>query len=1040
MPNFFISRPIFAWVVALFILLAGVLAIPTLPVAQYPNVAPPQIELTASYPGASPQTMDEGVVSLIEQELNGVNNLLYFSSSSSQGMATLTVTFKPGTDSELAKVDIQNRLKTVESRLPRAVTQQGLQIEEVSAGFLMLITLTSIDGRSDEIALSDYMARNVVNELKRIDGVGKAQLFGAQRAMRIWVDPQKLASFNLTPADVSQAIADQNVQVSAGSIGDLPTRDTQEITAAVVVKGQLSTPEEFSAIVLRANADGSTVTVGDVARVAIDSENYQFGTRLNGKKTTAVAIQLAPGGNAMNTATLVKAKMEELARYFPTGVKYDVPYDTSPFVKVSIEKVIHTLIEAMVLVFAVMFLFLQNLRYTLIPALVVPVALMGTFASMLVLGFSINVLTMFGMVLAIGILVDDAIVVVENVERIMASEGLSPREATRKAMGEITSAIIGITVVLTAVFIPMAFMPGSVGIIYQQFSVSMAVSILFSAFLALSLTPALCATLLKPLPQGAHHEKRGFFGWFNRRFDRMADGYQSWVSKAIRRIGRYMLVYGVLLVGLGLLFTRLPSAFLPVEDQGYTLTDIQLPPGASQNRTVEIARQIEAHNATEPGVANTTMVLGFSFSGSGQNAALAFTTLKDWIERSAEDSADAIAWRANMAFAGFQDAIAYSLSPPPIEGLGTSNGFELRLQDRSGKGYEALQKARDTLLAATYENPLLANVRETALAAAPQVEVNIDRVQANTLGVSFADINNVLSTSMGSAYVNDFPNKGRMQQVIVQADMSARLQAEDILKLEVRNSSGKMVPLAAFCEVKWTQGPAQLTRYNGYAAVSISGEAAAGHSTGEAMDEMQRLVDQLPQGFSLQWTGLSLQEKVSASQVPLLLGLSLLIVFLCLAALYESWSIPTAVLLVVPLGVIGAVIAMTLRGMPNDVYFKVGLITIIGLSAKNAILIIEFAKSLHEQGHSLLQAAVEAARLRLRPIVMTSLAFILGVVPLAIATGASSASQQAIGTGVIGGMLTATLAIIFVPVFFVGVMQVVARITRSQAKGGQEHE
>ncbi|WP_288657642.1 MULTISPECIES: efflux RND transporter permease subunit [Pseudomonas] len=1040
MPDFFIRRPVFAWVVALFILLAGVLAIPNLPVAQYPNVAPPQIEITATYPGATPQTLDESVVSLIEQELNGVNHLLYFSSSSSQGMATLTVTFKPGTDPELGKVDIQNRLKTIESRLPRAVTQQGLEIEEVSAGFLMLITLTSTDGRLDETGLSDYMARNVVNELKRIEGVGKAQLFGAERAMRIWIDPQKLVAFNLTPADVSQAISDQNVQVPAGSIGDLPTRSTQEITAAVQVKGQLSTPEEFSAIVLKANADGSTVTVGDVARVEVDSQSYQFGTRLNGKPTTAVAIQLAPGGNAMSTATVVKAKMEELSHYFPAGVNYDIPYDTSPFVKVSIEKVVHTLIEAMVLVFAVMFLFLQNLRYTLIPALVVPVALMGTFACMLALGFSINVLTMFGMVLAIGILVDDAIVVVENVERIMASEGLTPRDATRKAMTEITGAIIGITLVLTAVFIPMAFMPGSVGIIYQQFSVSMAVSILLSAFLALSLTPALCATLLKPIPHGVHHEKKGFFGWFNRRFDHTADGYQRWVANAIRRTGRYMLVYGVLLAGLMLLFTRLPSSFLPIEDQGFTITDIQLPPGASQNRTIEIARQIEAHNATEPGVANTTMVLGFSFSGSGQNAALAFTTLKDWAERRVEDSADAIAERANMAFAGLQDAIAYSLSPPPIEGLGTSSGFELRLQDRSGKGYEALQKARDTLLSAAAKSALLANVRETALAEAPQVEVKVDRLQASALGVSFADICNLLSTAMGSAYVNDFPNLGRMQQVIVQAEADSRLQAEDILKLEVRNASGKMVPLAAFCEVTWTTGPAQLTRYNGYPAVSLSGEPSAGHSTGEAMDEIQRLVDQLPQGFGLEWTGLSLQEKTSGAQAPLLLGLSLLIVFLVLAALYESWSIPTAVLLVVPLGILGAVVAVVLQGMPNDVFFKVGLITIIGLSAKNAILIIEFAKSLHDQGHSLFQATVEAARLRLRPIVMTSLAFILGVVPLAIATGASSASQQAIGTSVIGGMLTATFAVVFVPVFFVSVMHWVSRLTRSQARGGQRHE
>lgn len=1027
MPQFFIDRPIFAWVVALFILLAGALSIPRLPVAQYPNVAPPQIEIYAVYPGASAATMDESVVSLIEQELNGADNLLYFNSQSSLGSATITATFEPGTQPDLAQVDVQNRLKVVESRLPRPVTQQGLQVEKVSTGFLLLATLTSEDGSLDETALSDILARNVMNEIRRLKGVGKAQLYGSERAMRIWIDPAKLIGFNLTPNDVSVAIAAQNAQVAPGSIGDLPSRPTQEITANVVVKGQLSTPQEFADIVLRANPDGSSVTVGDVARVEIGAQDYQFGTRLNGKPSTAFAVQLSPGANAMQTATLVREKMEQLAPLFPAGVKYDIPYDTSPFVKVSIQQVITTLFEAMLLVFAVMFLFLQNIRYTLIPTLVVPVALMGTFAVMMAMGFSINVLTLFGMVLAIGILVDDAIVVVENVERIMAEEGLPPKQATRKAMGQISGAIVGITLVLVAVFLPMAFMQGSVGVIYQQFSVSMAVSILFSAFLALSLTPALCATLLKPVAKGGEHASKGFFGWFNRRFERMSDGYQRWVVHALKRSGRYLLLYGVLLVVLGYGFSQLPTAFLPTEDQGYTITDIQLPPGASRARTEQVAAQIEAHNSGEAGVGNTTLILGFSFSGSGQNAALAFTTLKDWSERGAADSAQAIADRANQAFSQIKDAVAFSVLPPPIDGLGESTGFELRLQDRGGLGHAQLMAARDQLLAEAGKSKLLVNVRESSLAESPQIQLEIDRRQANALGISFADIGSVLDTAVGSSYVNDFPNQGRMQRVVVQAEGDQRSQVEDLLKIHVRNDSGKMVPLAAFVQAKWVTGPVQLTRYNGYPAVSISGEPAPGYSSGDAMDEMQRLVDQLPAGTALEWTGLSLQERLSGSQAPLLLALSLLIVFLCLAALYESWSIPTAVLLVVPLGVLGAVLAVTLRGMPNDVFFKVGLITLIGLSAKNAILIIEFAKSLVDQGHDPVDAAVQAARLRLRPIVMTSLAFILGVVPLAIASGASSASQQAIGTGVIGGMLSATLAVVFVPVFFVVVMRLAGR-------------
>ncbi len=1026
MANFFIDRPVFAWVVALFILLAGLLALPQLPVAQYPNVAPPQIELTLSYPGASPQTLDESVVSLVEQELNGVNHLLYFSSNSSQGSATLTVTFQPGTDPELAKVDIQNRLKVVEPRLPRAVTQQGIQIEETSAGYLLFVTLTATDERLDTTALSDYLARHVVNELRRLDGVGKAQLFGAEHALRVWLDPSRLLAVGLTPADVTRAIAEQNVQVAAGSLGELPAPTGQELTAPVLIKGQLSDPAEFAGILLRAGADGSSVTLGDVARVEVGSQSYNFGTRLDGKPSVAVGVQLAPTANALATAKAVRAKLAELSQYFPPGMKVDIPYDTAPFVELSITQVIHTLLEAMALVFAVMYLFLQNLRYTLIPTLVVPVALLGTCAVLLALGYSINVLTLFGMVLAIGILVDDAIVVVENVERIMASEGLDPRAATRKAMGEISGAIVGITLVLTAVFVPMAFMSGSVGVIYRQFSASMAVAILLSAFLALSLTPALCATLLKPIPQG-DHARGGFFGAFNRGFERLTGGFEGWVARAIRRLLSNLLLFAVLLAALVALYGRLPSAFLPTEDQGYLITDIQLPPGATQERTLRVLERLERHYAAEPGVANDLVLLGFSFSGSGQNAALAFTTLKDWSARGPTDSAAAIAERANAALAGESEAQGFAVLPPPVEGLGTSSGFEVRLQDRSNRGQAALKSARDELQAKLVGNPIIAYVRETALADSAQVQLVVDRRQAAALGVGFSTLGETLGTALGSNYVNDFPHRGRMQQVIVQAELGSRSQVDDLLRLEVRNERGGMVPLAAFVSADWTQGPAQLSRYNGYPAISLAGEPLPGHTTGEAMAELERLAAELPPGFALEWTALSLQERLSAGQAPLLLGLSLLVVFLCLAALYESWSIPTAVLLVVPLGVLGAVLAVTLRGMPNDVFFKVGLITVIGLTAKNAILLIEFAKRLHDGGLDLYEATCQAARLRLRPIIMTSLAFILGVLPLALATGASSASQQAVGTGVIGGMLSATLALVFVPVFFVLVLRVVRR-------------
>ena len=1044
MPQFFINRPVFAWVVAIFIMLAGLLAVPFLPVSQYPDVAPPQISINTTYPGATPEEIYQSVTRPIEEELNGVEGLIYFESTSdSSGWIDITATFAPGTDPNDASVEVQNSIRRVEPRLPRIVTQQGLQVQKASSSFLMVVALTSTDGSFDVVELGDYLSRNVLGEIRRIDGVGRAQLFATQRAMRVWMDPDKMVGLNLTAGDVIAAIEAQNAQVAAGRIGAQPTPTTQQISAGVLVKGQLTSPEEFGAIVLRANPDGSTVRLRDVARIEVGAEDYNFSTRLNGQPSAGIGVQLSPTGNAMATSTAVQEKMEELAQFFPAGLEYTIPYDTSPFVKVSIEKVIHTLIEAVVLVFLVMFLFLQSFRYTFIPTLVVPIALLGTCAVMLATGFSINVLTMFAMVLAIGILVDDAIVVVENVERVMAEEGLPPKEATRKAMKQITGAIIGITLVLTAVFVPMAFFPGAVGVIYRQFSLTMVVSILFSGFLALSLTPALCASFLKPIPKG-HHEKRGFFGWFNRGFNRTSRGYESLVGRIARRSGRFMVIYLALLVGLGWAFLQLPSSFLPNEDQGFIIVDMQAPSEASPSRLQEVIYQVEEIFWAEEAVDRTFMISGYSFSGTGQNAGLAFVNLKDWSERDAENSATAIANRVNGAFMGIKDAIAFALSPPPIQGLGSTSGFTFRLQDRAGLGQAALAAARDELLAAAAQSEVVTGLRVEGMPDAARINLVIDREKANTFGVTFADINTTISANFGSSYVNDFPNAGRMQRVTVQADAPRRMQTDDLLALNVRNVHGGMVPLSAFASIEWEKGPTQVVGYNGYPSVRISGEAAPGYSSGAAIEEMERLATQLPDGFGYEWTGQSLQEIQSGSQAPFLIGLSIIFVFLLLAALYESWSIPFSVMLVVPLGVMGAVAAVMLRDMPNDVYFKVGLIAIIGLSAKNAILIIEFAKDLREEGRSLLEATTEAARMRFRPIIMTSLAFTLGVTPLAIATGASAASQNAIGTGVLGGMISATiLAIFFVPVFFVFVMKMMParRLTeegeKAQAKDAQ---
>lgn len=1023
MAQLFIRRPILAWVFALFISIAGVIALPFLPIAQYPKVAPPQLTISTSYPGASPQDIYQGVTRLIEDELNGVEGLMYFESTSdTSGQVSINATFQAGTNINQASVDVQNAIRRVEARLPSAVAAQGVTVEEAASGFLMFITLTSTDGTMDEVGLGDYLNRNVLGELRRIEGVGRAQLFSAQRAMRVWIDADKLVGLNLTAADINSAITAQNAQVAAGQIGAAPNPVTQDLTATVLVKGQLTDTEEFGNIVLRANPDGSSVRLKDVARIELGAETYNFSSRLNGQASAAVGIQLSSTGNAVATSKAVSAKLEELSRFFPTGVAYSVPYDTSPFVSASIEKVLHTLVEAIILVFVVMFVFLQNFRYTVIPTLVVPVALLGTCAVMYATGFSINVLTMFAMVLAIGILVDDAIVVVENVERIMAEEGLSPKAATQKAMRQITGAILGITLVLACVFIPMAFFPGSTGIIYRQFSLTMVVSILFSAFLALSLTPALCATFLKPIKAG-HHEKRGPGGWFNRKFDSLTHGYTRAATGGARRAGRMMVIYLALLAGLGYLFISLPSAFVPDEDQGFLIVDIQGPPEASANRTTASIEQIEKIFAAEPSVKDVVAIQGFSFSGNGANAALAFITLKDWSERGADNSAQDIANRANMKLFGLKDATTFALSPPPIEGFGTSGGFSFRLQDRNGIGQAALSAASAELMQKAAQSPILAGMRVEGLPDAAQILLVIDREKANTLGVTFADINNTITANLGSSYINDFPNSGRMQRVVVQAQDRDRLQVEDLLKLNVRNSSGGMVPLSSFAIAQWQKGSPQIVGYNGYPTIRIAGSPAPGNSTGAAIAEMEKLASELPSGIGYEWTGQALEEIKSGSQAPFLFGLSILFVFLLLAGLYESWSIPLAVMLVVPLGVIGSVLAVILRDMPNDIYFKVGLIAIIGLSAKNAILIVEFAKDYYAEGKSLMESAVEAARVRFRPIIMTSLAFTLGVVPLAIATGPSAASQNAIGTGVLGGMVSATvLAIFFVPAFFVFVL------------------
>ena len=1034
MAKFFIDRPIFAWVISIFIIAAGIFGIKNLPVSQYPSVAAPNITLRATYPGASAQVMEDSVLSVIERNMNGVEGLDYMSTSAdSSGSGSVSLTFTPETDEDLAQVEVQNKLSEVLSMLPATVQQYGVTVSKARSNFLMIVMLSS-DVQSTE-EMNDYAQRNIVPELQRIEGVGQVRLFGAQRAMRIWVDPKKLQSYNLSFADVGSALSAQNIQISAGSIGSLPAVQGQTVTATVTAQGQLSTAEEFGNVILRANTDGSNVYLKDVAKVGLGMEDYSSSTRLNGVNTTGMAVMLSNSGNAMATAKAVKERMATLEKYFPQGMSWKTPYDTSKFVEISIEKVIHTLLEAMVLVFVVMYLFLQNIRYTLIPTIVVPISLLGGFAFISYMGMSINVLTMFAMVLVIGIVVDDAIVVVENVERIMAGEGLPPKAATKKAMGQISGAVIGITAVLMSVFVPLAMFSGATGNIYKQFALTMAASIAFSAFLALTLTPALCATMLKTIPKGHHEEKKGFFGWFNKKFDNWTHGYEGWVAKVLRKTLHMMVVYvGLAVVGV-FLFTRLPTSFLPTEDQGFVMVSVQLPAGATKERTDATLAQVTQLAKCIPEIENLITVSGFSFSGSGQNMAMGFAMLKDWNERKTPGSdAESVAGKlTGMMMGTLKDGFGIAIVPPPIMELGNGSGLTINLQDRNNTGHAALLAKRNELIQKMRTSGLFnpSTVRAGGLEDAPQLKIDINRSAASAQGISFASIRTALANALGSSYVNDFPNQGRLQRVMVQADASARMQPADILNLTVPNSSGIAVPLSSIATVSWQMGTEQSVRFNGYPAMELSGSPATGVSTGQAMAAVQKMVDEMGGGYSLEWGGQSREEAKGGSQTIALYALAAVAVFLVLAALYESWSIPLAVLLVMPLGLAGAAAGVTgrnltelmLGGIPafaNDIYFQVGFVTVMGLSAKNAILIIEFAKDLQAQGKSAVEAALEAARLRFRPIIMTSFAFILGVVPLYIAGGASSASQRAIGTTVFWGMLIGTLLSVFlVPLFYV---------------------
>jgi multidrug efflux pump len=1036
MPKFFINRPIFAWVIAILVMLAGLLSIKTLPVSQYPPIAPPQITINAMYPGASAQTVQDTVTQVVEQKLNGIDNLIYMSSTSdSAGAIAINLTFKAGTDPNIAQVQVQNKLQLATPLLPQIVQRQGIQVVKSTKNFLLIIGLISEDNSMTRYQLTDYAVSNVQEIVSRVEGVGELQMFGSQNAMRIWLNPAKLNNYRLTTSDVTAALQAQNAQVSAGQFGGSPAAAGQQLNATITARTLLQTTEQFDAIILRTNSDGSTVRLKDVAECKIGTENYDVEARYKGKPLGGMAIRLAAGANALDTANRVKAKMEELSEFFPAGMKVVYPYDTTPFVKISIEEVVKTLIEAVFLVFVIMFLFLQNIRATLIPTIAVPVVLLGTMGVLSVAGFSINTLTMFALVIVIGLLVDDAIVVVENVERIMSEEGLSPKEATIKSMGQITSALWGIATVLTAVFLPMAFFGGSTGVIYRQFSITIISAMILSVLVAMTLTPALCATLLKPVEKGHTPGECGwfcqFFRWFNKFFDFCRDKYEGIVGRSFDKPVRYLVVYGAIVVGMVFLFQRLPTSFLPDEDQGFIICQIQLPAGATQERTMKVVEQLEKHflEKEKNTVEAVITVAGFSFAGRGQNMGLAFVRLKDWKYRQSPDlKAPAVAGRAMKAFSQFRDGMAFAFSPPAVVELGQANGFDFMLQDRGGLGHEKLMEARNMLLGMAMKNPKLIAVRPNGQDDSPQFKLDIDDVRAGALGVPLSSINEVIATAWGSSYVNDFIENGRVKKVFLQADAKFRMLPEDIGKWYVRNNKNEMVPFSAFATSSWKYGSPRLERYNGIPSVEIMGQAAPGISTGEAMKEMEEMAAKLPPGFGYEWTGLSYEEKNAGAQAPLLYAISLLVVFLSVAALYESWTIPFVNLLMIPLGLVGAIAAVSLRVLPNDVYLQIGLLTTIGLSTKNAILIIQFIKEQMHQGHELVEATLSAVKIRLRPVIMTSLAFFFGTLPLALTKGAGAAAQNAIGTAVTGGLLTATfIDLIFIPFFFVMVSRLFGR-------------
>ena len=1028
MPKFFINRPIFAWVIAIMIMLIGLLAIKTLPVSQYPPIAPPQITINAMYPGASAQTVQDTVTQVVEQKLNGIDNLIYMSSTSdSAGAVAINLTFKAGTDPNIAQVQVQNKLQLATPLLPQIVQRQGIQVVKSTKNFLLIIGLVSEDGSMSRYDLTDYAVSNVQDIISRVEGVGELQMFGSQNAMRIWLNPIRLNNYRMTTNDVIVALQAQNAQVSAGQFGGTPALPGQQLNATITARTLLQTVEQFSAIILKTNSDGSTVRLKDVAECKIGTENYDIEARFKGKPLGGMAIRLAAGANALDTANRVKTKMVELSKYFPAGMKVVYPYDTTPFVKISIEEVVKTLVVAVFLVFVIMFIFLQNIRATLIPTIAVPVVLLGTFGVLSVSGFSINTLTMFALVIVIGLLVDDAIVVVENVERIMTEEGLSPKDATIKSMGQITSALWGIATVLVAVFLPMAFFGGSTGVIYRQFSITIISAMILSVLLAMTLTPALCATLLKPVAIGHTAGEagwfKGFFRGFNKWFNRAAEGYQSIVGRSFDKPVRYLIMYGAIVAGMMFLFLRLPTAFLPDEDQGFIICQIQLPAGATMERTLKVIEQLEQHflEREQKTVESVITVAGFSFAGRGQNMGLAFVRLKDWNLRQTNDlKAPAVAGRAMRALSSIKDGLAFAFSPPAVVELGQANGFDFMLQDRGGIGHEKLMEARNQLLGMAMKNPKLIAVRPNGQDDSPQFKLDIDDVRAGAYGVSLASVNEVLATAWGSSYVNDFIENGRVKKVFLQADAKYRMLPEDIDRWYVRNNLGEMVPFSAFATPRWQYGSPRLERYNGIPSVEVMGQAAPGVSTGEAMAEMEKIASQLPVGVGYEWTGLSYEEKNAGAQAPALYAISLLVVFLSVAALYESWTIPFVNMLMIPLGLVGAVAAVSLRILPNDVYLQIGLLTTIGLSTKNAILIIQFIKEQMKQGLGLTEATLAAVKIRLRPVIMTSLAFFFGTLPLALTKGAGAAAQNAIGTAVTGGLLSATfIDLIFIPFFFV---------------------